>query len=99
MIGFRRMRNGLSCNHDRRKFFDWQTADQQMKRSSLKDIIITLAAGGLEIFERTAGRHREDIALMCDRLLSLRGEASAISLANEILETYRRLSVRNRLQF
>lgn len=69
-----------------------------MKRSSLYDIILTVAAGGLEIFERTA-RRREDIVAMCKRLLRLKGEASAISLAHQILVTYRGLSVRNRLQF
>src|SRR5215472_8748502 len=69
-----------------------------MKRSSLRDIILTLAAGGLEIFERTVGRH-EDIVAMCSRLLLLKGEASAISLADEILTTYKKLSGRGRLQF
>src|SRR5689334_3859419 len=70
-----------------------------MKRSSLRDIILSLAAGGLEIFERTAGRHHEDILAMCARLLHLKGEASAISFAHEILTAYQSLSMRNRLQF
>jgi malonyl-CoA decarboxylase len=70
-----------------------------MKRSSLVDIILTVAAGGLEIFERTAGRRHEDLVAMCTRLLRLKGEASAISLAHQILTSYRRLPSRNRLQF
>ena len=70
-----------------------------MKRSSVKDIILTLAAGGLEILERTAGRHQDDIVVMCKRLLHLKGEASAISLAHQILTRYRSLPVRSRLQF
>src|SRR5712691_3274991 len=70
-----------------------------MKRSSLFDIILTVAAGGLEIFERTAGRRHEDIVAMCKRLLRLKGEASAISLAHQILTTYQGLSSRSRLQF
>src|SRR5262245_7456972 len=70
-----------------------------MKRNSLRDIILTLAAGGLEIFERTSGRHHEDIVVMCNRLLHLKGEASAITLANQILTAYKGLSDRNRLQF
>src|SRR6266850_1471882 len=70
-----------------------------MKRSSWKDIILTLAAGGLEIFERTAGRRQEDIVAMCKRLLHLKGEASAISLAHEILTTYKDLSSGGRLKF
>jgi malonyl-CoA decarboxylase len=70
-----------------------------MKASSLKDIILTLAAGGLEIFERTAGRRQEDIVVMCKRLLHLRGEASAISLAHEILTTYKDLPSGGRLKF
>ena len=70
-----------------------------MKRSSLLDIILTVAAGGLEIFGRTAGRHHEDIVSMCKRLLLLKGEASAISLAHQILITYRELSDRKRIQF
>jgi malonyl-CoA decarboxylase len=70
-----------------------------MKRSSLRDIMLTLAAGGLEIFERTAGRYRENILVMCHRLLDLKGEASAIALASEILDGYRRLSQSERLAF
>jgi len=74
-------------------------AEVNMKRSSLRDIILTVAAGGLEIFERTAGRRHEDIVVMCNRLLHLKGEASAISLAHGILTTYKNLSSRNRVQF
>jgi len=70
-----------------------------MKRSSLYDIILTVAAGGLEIFERTARWRQEDIVAMCKRLLRLKGEAAAISLAHQILVTYKGLSPRNRLQF
>ena len=70
-----------------------------MKRSSLRDIIATLAAGGLEIFERTTGRRHEDIVTMCRRLVYLKGEAAAISLADQILSTYKGLSRRNRLRF
>src|SRR2546426_6044437 len=70
-----------------------------MKASSLRDIILTLAAGGLEILERTTGRRQEDIVAMCRRLVHLKGEASAISLADKILTTYKSLSTRNRLQF
>ncbi len=70
-----------------------------MKPSSLRDIILTLAAGGLEILERTTGRRHEDIVVMCRRLLHLKGEASAISLADKILSTYKGLSKRQRLQF
>jgi malonyl-CoA decarboxylase len=69
-----------------------------MDRNSLKDIILTVAAGGLEIFERTAGRHREDIVDMCKRLVTFKGEASAIALGHEILIGYQRLSARNRLE-
>jgi malonyl-CoA decarboxylase len=70
-----------------------------MKASSWRDIILTLAAGGLEIFERTAGRRPEDVVGMCKRLLHLKGEASAIALAHQILATYRDLSSGSRLQF
>jgi malonyl-CoA decarboxylase len=70
-----------------------------MKRSSWRDIILTLAAGGLEIFERTAGRREQDVVAMCKRLLHLKGEASAISLAHEILTTYKNLSSRSRFIF
>ena len=70
-----------------------------MKPSSLRDIILTLAAGGLEILERTTGRRHEDIVVMCRRLVHLKGEASAISLADQILSTYKGLSKRHRLQF
>jgi malonyl-CoA decarboxylase len=69
-----------------------------MKRSSLYDIILTVAAGGLEILERSA-RRRENMIAMCKRLLRLKGEASAISLAHQILTTYQGLSSRYRLLF
>jgi malonyl-CoA decarboxylase len=69
-----------------------------MKRSSLRDIILTVAAGGLEFIERTAGR-RQDIVGMCKGLLRLKGEASAISLAHQILTAYQGLSTRKRLEF
>src|SRR5215467_13472465 len=70
-----------------------------MKRSSLKDILLTVAAGGLEIFERTAGRRHDDPLEMCKRLLHLKGEASAISLAHQILTKYETQSPRNRVHF
>jgi malonyl-CoA decarboxylase len=70
-----------------------------MKTSSWRDIILTLAAGGLEIFERTAGRRQEDIVSMSKRLLHLKGEASAISLAHEILTTYKELPSTGRHRF
>jgi malonyl-CoA decarboxylase len=70
-----------------------------VKPSSLRDIILTLAAGGLEILERTTGRRHEDIVEMCRQLVDLKGEASAISLADKILSTYKKLSKRDRLQF
>jgi len=70
-----------------------------VKPSSLRDIILTLAAGGLEILERTTGRRHEDIVEMCRRLVDLKGEASAISLADKILSSYKKLSKRDRLQF
>src|SRR5437870_2513139 len=70
-----------------------------MKRSSIRDIILTVAAGGLEFIERTAGRRNQDIVAMCKRLLRLKGEASAISLAHQILTAYQGLAKRNRLQF
>ena len=70
-----------------------------MKRSSLRDIIATLAAGGLEIFERTTGRRHENIVAMSRRLVHLKGEASAISLGDQMLSTYKGLSNRERLQF
>ncbi len=70
-----------------------------MKKSSVKDIILTLAAGGLEILERTTGRNHDDIVTMCKRLLHLKGEASAISLADKILTRYKTLSIRSRLSF
>src|SRR5262249_2690160 len=70
-----------------------------MKRSSLYDIILTVAAGGLEIFERTARWRQEDMIAMCKRLLRLKGEASSISLAHQILTIYKDLPARNRLEF
>jgi malonyl-CoA decarboxylase len=71
-----------------------------MKASSLRDILFTFAAGGLEILERTTAVRRDDDAVaMCKRLLHLKGEASAISFAHEILTRYKNLSRRNRLQF
>jgi malonyl-CoA decarboxylase len=59
-----------------------------MKRSSLLDIILT-----------ATGLRHEDILSMCTRLVRLKGEASAISLAHQILTDYKALSPRKRTQF
>jgi malonyl-CoA decarboxylase len=70
-----------------------------MKRSSFTDIILGVAAGGLEILGRTTRWRHENIIAMCKRLVRLKGEASEITLAHQILTAYSGLSGRNRLQF
>jgi malonyl-CoA decarboxylase len=68
-----------------------------MKTTTLRDIIASLAAAGREVFDRRVGK--EDITAMCRRLLQLKGEASAITLANEVLDTYKALPQPNRARF
>jgi malonyl-CoA decarboxylase len=69
-----------------------------MKASALRDIIASLAAAGREVFERR-GRRQEEIIDMCKRLVSLKGEASAISLADDILSLYKELSAEAKQSF
>ena len=71
----------------------------RMKTNSLRDILLTFAAGSLEVLEHMAGLRKGDIVGMCLRLLELKGEAAAISLAHKIFTTYKNLSNRNRIQF
>ena len=70
-----------------------------MKANTLRDIIASLAAGGVVLLEQATGRRHEDVVAKCKRLLRLKGEASAISLADDILRTYRTLNEKNRVKF
>jgi len=70
-----------------------------MKASSLRDIVAGFAAAGLEVFERMTGRRHDSLVSMCKRLLRLKGEASTLVLAHDILATYNRLSRPDRLSF
>src|SRR5438132_169571 len=70
-----------------------------MKASSLRDIVAGFAAAGLEVFERMTGRRHDSLVSMCKRLLRLKGEASTLFLAHDILATYNRLSRPDRLSF
>lgn len=56
-----------------------------MKTISLKDALASLAAAGLEAFDI---RRRETIGDLCLALMKLKGEASATTIAGQILKEY-----------
>ncbi|MBT8077986.1 MAG: malonyl-CoA decarboxylase [Gammaproteobacteria bacterium] len=71
-----------------------------MKAGSLRNLISNIASASRQAFSGKARPgHNGDIADMCKRLLQIRAEASAISLAVEIIETYAGLDDDAKLAF
>lgn len=71
-----------------------------MHAGSLRDLISNIASVGRQAFAgRTNGYCGGDIGDMCRRLLEIRAEASAVSLAEEIIHTYAELNDGERLDF
>ena len=71
-----------------------------MKTGSLRDLISNIASVGRQAFGSSIRRgHGGDIGDMCKRLLEIRGEASAVWLAEEIIDTYAELDDDKRLEF
>jgi malonyl-CoA decarboxylase len=72
----------------------------QMNNESLRNLISNIASVGRQAFGRgDSNGHGGDIDVMCRRILEIRGEASAVSLAKEIIDAYARLSEDGRLDF
>jgi malonyl-CoA decarboxylase len=71
-----------------------------MKTGSLRELIANIAAVGRQAFGGRMRRgHGGDIGDMCRRLLEIRGEASAVWLAEEIIDTYAELDDEQRQEF
>jgi malonyl-CoA decarboxylase len=71
-----------------------------MNAESLRNLISNIASAGRQAFGgRTREGHGGDIGNMCKRLLAIRGEASAVSLSEQIIDTYTGLDDDGRLEF
>ena len=76
------------------------STSRPMKTGSLRELISNIASVGRQAFGgRTRRSHGGDIGDMCKRLLEIRGEASAVWLAEEIIDTYAALDDEKRLGF
>lgn len=69
-----------------------------MNAGSLRNLISNIASVGRQAFGGRNG-HSGDIGDMCRRLLEIRGEASAVSLAEEIIDNYAGLDDEDRRKF
>ena len=69
-----------------------------MNNGSLRNLISNIASVGRQAFGRR-NSHGGDINVMCKRILEIRGEASAVLLAKEIIDAYAGLSDDGRLDF
>lgn len=65
----------------------------------LQDLMAGLAQAGQKALELTAGKRREDIAALVERLMAEKGEASSIYLAQRIVENYAGLPADERAKF
>ncbi len=71
-----------------------------MKSGSLRNLISNIASVGRQAFGgKIRHGHAGDIGDMCKRLLEIRGEASSVSLAEEIIDAYAELDDEKRLDF
>src|SRR5690606_17722678 len=66
----------------------------------VKDLFKILSGLGLESFELLRGRNGANtLGELCNTLLSLKGEASSIAIAREVLATWRNLGDADKLDF
>ncbi|WP_332683573.1 malonyl-CoA decarboxylase N-terminal domain-containing protein, partial [Bosea sp. (in: a-proteobacteria)] len=72
-----------------------------MDMAFLGDLLTTVADRGRALinFERFSSGRREPLAKLCEHLLSGRGEASGMALAQAVLEEWERLDAAGRLAF
>lgn len=74
-----------------------------MKAFGMRRLLQKLSSLGLETFERLSGKSslsfHDHIRALCQTLLGLKGEASSVAIAEEILEAYRAASHDNRRLF
>ena len=57
-----------------------------MPTTSVKGLLSRLSHSGRDMWERQFGEKDQTIEALCERLLTLRGESSAILVADEIIE-------------
>ncbi len=74
-----------------------------MKAISLRNLIKKLSVLGLENFGNLYPRNDEpktaQISTLCNTLLKLKGEASSIALAEEILDAYKEFEWEEKTEF
>lgn len=71
----------------------------RMLASRLDQLWSSIADAGREFLRRRLGSRRRSIATLCRELLSVRGEASTVALAREVLEAWRAMSEDERREF
>ncbi|MCS6878683.1 MAG: malonyl-CoA decarboxylase [Geminicoccaceae bacterium] len=70
-----------------------------MRASRLDQLWSSIADAGREFVRRRLGSRRRPIGVLCRDLLSVRGEASTLALAREVLEAWRAMSEAERREF
>lgn len=74
-----------------------------MKAVSIKNLVKKLSSLGLESFENLYSKNKvvqaQQIGSLCHVLLDLKGEASSIAVAEEILSAYNEFSVEEKIEF
>lgn len=69
------------------------------RASRLDQLWSSIADAGRELLRRRLGPRRRAVELLCRELLSVRGEASTLALARELVETWRGMSAEERAAF
>lgn len=72
-----------------------------LKRIAIKDTLANLASAGLEAldFKFLAGKPDDTIGDLCSALMKVKGEASAVALASDIIKAYQASSDEEKLGF
>ena len=70
-----------------------------MRLIGLRELVSNLASAGRSVFEVHMARRQPKLGDMCQQLLDLKGEASAIVLAHRILSAYIELDEVGRVEF
>lgn len=72
-----------------------------LKRIAIKDTLANLASAGLEAldFKFLSGKQDDTIGVLCSALMKVKGEASAVALASDIIKAYQASSDEEKLGF